>query len=59
VPPQGFEGEDEIEQGTPVEPPSRPEVAGALAELVGELAQTGVARSGRLLRDALSRLPGI
>lgn len=59
VPPQGFETEDEIEPGAPVQPPSRPEVAGALAELVGELAQTGIARSGRLLRDALGRLPGI
>ncbi|HEY3830433.1 MAG TPA: hypothetical protein VGL57_14665 [Solirubrobacteraceae bacterium] len=59
VPPQGFETEDEIELGTPVHPPSRPEVAGALAELVGELAQTGIARGGRLLRDALGRLPGI
>jgi hypothetical protein len=59
VPPQGFETEDEIELGTPVHPPSRPEVAGALAELVGELAQTGITRGGRLLRDALGRLPGI
>jgi hypothetical protein len=59
VPPQGFEGEDEIEPGTPVQPPSRPEVAGALAELVGELAQTGLARGGRLVKEALGRLPGI
>jgi hypothetical protein len=59
VPPQGFEGEGEIEPGTPVQPPSRPEVAGALAELVGDLAQTGLARGGRLVKEALGRLPGI
>jgi hypothetical protein len=59
VPPQGFDGEGEIEPGAPVRPPSRPEVAGALAELVGDLAQTGLARGGKLVKEALGRLPGI
>ncbi len=59
IPRQGFEAEDEIEQGTPVHPPTRPELASAMVELFGELAQSGLATSGRLLKDALGRLPGV
>lgn len=59
VPPQGFEAESEIEPGVPVAPPSGSELAGAVVELVGELAQAGLTGGGRLLRDALSRLPGV
>jgi hypothetical protein len=59
IPRQGFEAEDEIEQGTPVHPPTGPELATAMIELFGELAQSGLATSGRLLRDALDRLPGL
>ena len=59
VPPQGFETEGEIEPGTPVNPPSRPELAASVAELLGELAQSGLSTGGRLLRDALGRLPGV
>jgi len=59
IPRQGFETEDEIEQGMPVEPPSRPELAGAVAELLGELAQTGIARGGRIFKEAFGRLPGL
>jgi hypothetical protein len=42
-----------------VQPPSRPELAASVAELLGELAQTGLATGGRLLKDALGRLPGV
>jgi hypothetical protein len=42
-----------------VDPPSRPELAASVAELLGELAQNGLATGGRLLKDALGRLPGI
>jgi hypothetical protein len=59
IPPQGFEAESEIEPGVPVAPPSGQELAGAVVELVGELAQAGLASGGRLLRDALGRLPGV
>ena len=59
IPRQGFEAESEIEPGVPVTPPSGPDLAVAVAELVGDLAQTGLARGGRLLKDALGRLPGV
>ena len=59
VPPQGFETEAEIAPGVPLEPPSRPELAASVAELLGELAQSGLATGGRLLKDALGRLPGV
>lgn len=57
TPKQGYEADNEL-TGTPVSPPSGPEMLGALAELAGELAQTGVAAGSRLLRGALSRLSG-
>jgi hypothetical protein len=59
VPRQGFEAEDEIQSGTTVHPPTRPELAASIAELLGELTQNGLATGGRLLRDALGRLPGV
>jgi hypothetical protein len=59
IPRQGFETEVDIEPGAPVRPPSRPELAASVAELLGELAQTGLTAGGRLLKDALGRLPGI
>ncbi|HUN77978.1 MAG TPA: hypothetical protein VMU32_03575 [Solirubrobacteraceae bacterium] len=43
----------------PVAPPTGPELAGAVVELVGDLAQAGLAGGGRLLRDALDRLRGV
>ncbi len=58
VPRQGFESEETIEMGRPVQPPSSSELAASMVELVGELAQTGLSASGRLLRDALTRLAG-
>ncbi len=57
TPSQGYEAEPEI-VGTPVTPPSSTELVGAVAELAGELVQTGVAAGGRLLKGALSRLTG-
>jgi hypothetical protein len=58
APAQGFETEEEIEPGRSVQPPSGAELAGSLAELVGELAQAGLSTGGRLLKDALTRLSG-
>ncbi len=57
TPPQGYEADSDL-TGTPVSPPSGTEVLGAFAELAGELAHTGVAAGGRLLRSTLSRLSG-
>ncbi len=58
VPRQGFESEETIELGRPVQPPSGSELAASMVELVGELAQTGLSAGGRALRDALTRLAG-
>ncbi len=58
VPRQGFEAEEAIEMGRPVQPPSSGELAASMVELVGELAQTGLSAGGRVLRDALTRLAG-
>lgn len=57
TPRQGYEPDSDL-VGAPVSPPSGTEVVGALAELAGELAHTGIAAGGRLLRGALSRLSG-
>lgn len=57
TPPQGYEADGDL-TGTPVAPPSGTEVLGALAELAGELAHTGITAGGRLLRGAFSRLSG-
>jgi len=59
IPAQGYEAEGEVEPGVPVAPPTGPELAGAVVELVGDLAQAGLAGGGRLLRDALDRLRGV
>ncbi len=56
APRQGFEAESELELGKPVQPPGSSELAASVAELLGELAQSGLTSGGRLLKDALSRL---
>lgn len=58
IPRQGFETEEQIAPGSTVEPPSRPELAAAVADLLGELAQGGLTAGGRLLKEVLGRLPG-
>ncbi len=58
IPRQGFETEEEIAPGSTVNPPSRPELAAAVADLLGELAQGGLTAGGRLLKEVLGRLPG-
>ncbi len=58
MPPQGFEAEEQIEPGRPVQPPSGTELAASVAELIGELAQAGVSAGERLVKDALRRLTG-
>jgi hypothetical protein len=59
VPRQGFEAEGEIAPGVSVQPPSGSELATSVVELIGELAQSGLATGGRLLKDTIARLPGL
>jgi hypothetical protein len=56
APRQGFESESDSLSG-PVQPPGGVELLASAAELAGELAKTGLSTGGRLLKDALSRLP--
>jgi hypothetical protein len=56
APRQGFESESDSVSG-PVQPPGGVELLASAAELAGELAKTGLSTGGRLLKDALSRLP--
>ncbi len=56
VPRQGYEPEDEVELGTSVNPPSGAELVESMADIVGELANSGLAAGGRLLKDAFSLL---
>jgi hypothetical protein len=58
VPPQGFEAEEQIESGRPVQPPSSTELAASVADLLGEFALTGISAGERLVKDALRRLTG-
>ena len=58
VPPQGFEAEEQFEPGRPVQPPNAAELTAAVAELLGEAAQAGLAAGGQLVKDALRRLAG-
>lgn len=57
APRQGFEAESDVEPGKTVQPPGSAELAASVVELIGELAQSGLTSGGRLLKDALSRLP--
>jgi hypothetical protein len=59
APPQGFDAEGGIEPGVSVQPPNGVELATSAVELVGDLAQSGLAGGGRLLKSALARLPGL
>jgi hypothetical protein len=56
VPKQGYEPEEEVELGSTVNPPSRTELAESAADIVAELANSGLAAGGRLLKDAFSLL---
>jgi hypothetical protein len=56
APKQGYEPEDEVELGTTVNPPSGAELVESVADIVGELANSGLAAGGRLLKDAFSLL---
>jgi hypothetical protein len=58
APIQGFESESEPRADGPVTPPSSAELAASVVELLGELAQSGFSSGGKLLREALGRLPG-
>lgn len=54
APRQGFEPEDDLGRA-PVSPPSGAELVSSLAELAGELAQTGISAGGKLLKSIFSR----
>jgi hypothetical protein len=56
APKQGYEPEEEVELGTTVNPPSGAELVESVADIVGELANSGLAAGGRLLKDAFSLL---
>jgi hypothetical protein len=56
APRQGFECESE-HSGRTVHPPGGAELVASVAEIVGELAKSGLSTGERLLKDALSRLP--
>jgi hypothetical protein len=56
APRQGYECDGETPAGA-VQPPAGIELVATAAEIVGELAKSGVATGERLLKDALSRLP--
>ncbi len=56
APKQGYEPEEELELGHTVNPPSGAELVESLADIVGELAGTGLTAGGRLLKDAFSIL---
>jgi hypothetical protein len=56
APRQGFEAESEHLNG-PVQPPGGVDLFASAAELAGELTRSGLSAGGRLLKDALARLP--
>jgi hypothetical protein len=56
APVQGYESDTEASSGS-VQPPGAIELLASAAELLGELAKSGVSRSERLLKDIASRLP--
>jgi hypothetical protein len=56
APRQGFEAESDHLSG-PVSPPGGLDLFASAAELAGELTKSGLSAGGRLLKDALARLP--
>jgi hypothetical protein len=56
APIQGYECEGDRANG-PVQPPGSSELAASAAEILGELAKTGLSTGERLLKDVLGRLP--
>jgi hypothetical protein len=56
APKQGYEPEEEFELGNTVNPPSGAELVESVADIMGELANSGLAAGGRLLKDAFSLL---
>ncbi len=56
APKQGYEPEEELELGKSVNPPSGGELVESVADIIGELANSGLTAGGRLLKDAFSLL---
>jgi hypothetical protein len=56
APVQGYESDSEATSGS-VQPPGAIDLLASAAELVGELAKSGLSRSERLIKDIASRLP--
>jgi hypothetical protein len=56
APKQGYEPEEELELGKSVSPPSGAELVESVADIISELANSGLTAGGRLLKDAFSLL---
>jgi hypothetical protein len=56
APRQGFESDGDLASGSAVQPPSSTEIVASVVEVFGDLAQSGLAGGGRLVKDALTRL---
>lgn len=56
APKQGYEPEEELELGKSVSPPSGAELVESVADIIGELANSGLTAGGRLLKDVFSLL---
>lgn len=56
APKQGYEPEEEVELGKTVNPPNGVELVESVADIFGELASSGLAAGGRILKDAFSLL---
>ncbi|HEY5261890.1 MAG TPA: hypothetical protein VIJ33_07230 [Solirubrobacteraceae bacterium] len=56
APKQGYEPEEEVEMGATVHPPNGVELVESVVDIMGEIAGTGLAAGGRLLKDAFSLL---
>lgn len=59
APRQGYEPDTELTAGSSISPPSGGEMAGAIVELAGEMAQNGLSAGARFLKGLLGRLPGV
>jgi hypothetical protein len=56
APKQGYEPEEEVELGNTINPPSGVELVESVGDIFGELASSGLAAGGRILKDAFSLL---
>jgi hypothetical protein len=57
VPAQGYESDGDRATRGAVQPPGAGELLGSAAEILGELAKSGLSTGERLVKDVLARLP--